>query len=349
MKENYQAWHVIVDDFYKQQSEADKLKFLLKFAVLAPSSHNTQPWAFSVSRNSIHVYREINRRLPIADTNDRQLLLSIGCTIENILIAADYYGYDGEVIYKDDKDGGAVKDLIAVINFKNRTGKKETNESRNDDHLIHSIITRRTNRGKYKDDSISQKILQSIESLQTDGLKMTFVHDKEKIFKLGDIAVAASIESMVDDAFRHELSQHLKHNVTKSKIGMPGFTLGIPTPISFLLPSLMRRFNMEKAAQKQNESLFRKYTPYIAVISTKEDEKRQWLEAGRKFQHLSLILTKEGISFSPWGAPIQIGSFYRDIQSVINNDYRPQIFFRVGYAKKPARHSPRLLSHEVIK
>src|SRR5438105_2069360 len=100
MKENYKAWSININDYNAQKTESEKLKFLLKFGVLAPSSHNTQPWSFSIEDNSILVYMEVGRRLPIADSNDRQLFLSIGCAIENIVIAADYFGYLSNVEYK---------------------------------------------------------------------------------------------------------------------------------------------------------------------------------------------------------------------------------------------------------
>jgi nitroreductase len=41
-------WHNLETKFPEQSSPAEKLKFLLQYAVLAPSSHNTQPWLFRI-------------------------------------------------------------------------------------------------------------------------------------------------------------------------------------------------------------------------------------------------------------------------------------------------------------
>lgn len=52
----------------------DPRLFALNYALLAPSSHNTQPWFVDLSHaNRIHVYCDPSRRLPHADPLNRQL------------------------------------------------------------------------------------------------------------------------------------------------------------------------------------------------------------------------------------------------------------------------------------
>ncbi len=252
MKSNYDAWSFEVDDFWNYKKDEEKIRFLIKFAVLAPSSHNTQPWSFSINQDKIEVYREISRRLPIADTNDRQLFLSIGCAIENIVIAANYYGYSPIVKYNDNDSS-----LVAVIEL----GQPKSQSIGNKDYLIEQIFLRKTNRNKYKSDYIDENILGKISGLGNKNVDIFVVNDKIKIVELGNVAVLASIESMTDPKFRSELSHHVKNNLTESKIGIPGFALGVPTLISFILPYLLRYINMEKIAEKQNRTLFNSHTP----------------------------------------------------------------------------------------
>lgn len=45
----------------------ERSRFLLQYAVLAPSSHNSQPWAFAVEGGEVHVYADESRRLDVAD------------------------------------------------------------------------------------------------------------------------------------------------------------------------------------------------------------------------------------------------------------------------------------------
>lgn len=64
-QKNYLAWEVKVKDFYDQKTISDQLRFLVRFAVLAPSSHNSQPWMFEVGEGRI-VIRPDMRRAPIS-------------------------------------------------------------------------------------------------------------------------------------------------------------------------------------------------------------------------------------------------------------------------------------------
>jgi nitroreductase len=45
-----QAWNIAENQFPKEGTRNEQLKFLLNYAILAPSSHNTQPWLFKNGR-----------------------------------------------------------------------------------------------------------------------------------------------------------------------------------------------------------------------------------------------------------------------------------------------------------
>ena len=45
----------------------EQFAFLLRYAILAPSSYNTQPWKFELRDDGIAVYADYTRRLPVAD------------------------------------------------------------------------------------------------------------------------------------------------------------------------------------------------------------------------------------------------------------------------------------------
>lgn len=103
MKSNYQPWLIQIDDFYKQLVKAEKIRFLLNFAALAPSSHNSQPWRFEADEKEIKIFLEPARRLLYSDKNDRQAHISLGCAITNIIMAANYYGLSCSIQYCSDK------------------------------------------------------------------------------------------------------------------------------------------------------------------------------------------------------------------------------------------------------
>jgi nitroreductase len=76
-----QAWNIAENQFPKEGTRNEQLKFLLNYAILAPSSHNTQPWLFKiVDDNMIELYADRTLALAVVDPEDRALTISCGGT-----------------------------------------------------------------------------------------------------------------------------------------------------------------------------------------------------------------------------------------------------------------------------
>ena len=66
----------------------DNLYELVRLAILAPSGHNTQPWKFKIAADNIRIYPDLTRHIPAVDFDDRELWISLGGALENLLAAA---------------------------------------------------------------------------------------------------------------------------------------------------------------------------------------------------------------------------------------------------------------------
>ena len=95
-------WQIDEADFYEIENREEQLRFLLRYAVLAPSSHNAQPWSFRITADGIEVFADFERRLPIADPGDRELLMSTGAAITNFRVAAAHFGFETTVFYESE-------------------------------------------------------------------------------------------------------------------------------------------------------------------------------------------------------------------------------------------------------
>lgn len=66
---------------------------IASYASTAPSGHNTQPWKFHLTDGTIPVIPTLTVALPVVDGNHQELFISLGCAVENLCIAANYFGY----------------------------------------------------------------------------------------------------------------------------------------------------------------------------------------------------------------------------------------------------------------
>lgn len=83
------------------------LQDCIRFAMLAPSGHNTQPWRFRVASGRIEILPDFARRTPVVDPDDHHLFVGLGCAAENLALAAGAQGHPGTLSFNP-ADGGSV-------------------------------------------------------------------------------------------------------------------------------------------------------------------------------------------------------------------------------------------------
>ena len=59
---------------------SDQLKFILRYAILAPSGPNTQPWKLALKDNEVSLIADFIK-VPSVDPTDRTLFISHGCLL----------------------------------------------------------------------------------------------------------------------------------------------------------------------------------------------------------------------------------------------------------------------------
>ena len=79
-------------------AEADLRRWALGYAILAPNSHNRQPWLVDLSQpNAISLYIDRERMLPMTDPWFRQIVVSQGTFLESLVIALRERGVEPAV------------------------------------------------------------------------------------------------------------------------------------------------------------------------------------------------------------------------------------------------------------
>lgn len=153
--------------------KADDFNFFVECAIKAPSGHNTQPWKFENIENGIIIHPDFSRALPIVDSDNHALYISLGCALENIIIAASTRGLESTVHYPVD----AKSSIKVLFNTDNKSNVTK-------DPLYDLISTRQVNRSKYSDKEIFNEDLQKLSSsFKFEGTAIHLLNGKEHFTK----------------------------------------------------------------------------------------------------------------------------------------------------------------------
>ena len=332
MKDNYSAWEIHPKDFYRQKSLTDKIRFLLRFAILAPSSHNSQPWKFTILDDALFLSPDQNRFLPISDPTNRHLYIALGCVIENFCIAADYYGLTSVLQYFPSEFSDATVKILL------HSPSLSASSSKSDDHPIFSILKRRSNRNIYEDRIPQPEILEGFKKMAYEKSSICFVTDHAQKIAIARFLVDWREKEFDNKEFRREMARYKRNNFTRSYIGMPGFTMGFKNFASILAPLAIRYFNVIRPIKMKEIRLLTDHTPVFGVITSPDNTEHSWLQVGRSLEKIWIEAEQQKLQLSINALPASVD----ELQRIIGISERPQIFFRLGYAAHTPPHSPRL-------
>ena len=324
-----QAWDVKESSFPVNASSEEKLTFLLNYAVLAPSSHNSQPWKFNVSGDEISVFADKTRWLKVADADQRELHISLGCALENLIIAAEHFGYNCSVSYFPGQ-----KDLVALVRMRGGSTPR-------DSRLFYAITSRHTNRNPYQQSPISDADLKTISILSSDPQVKIFLTDNSSTRKAFlDLVVQANAVQYSDAEFKSELGHWLSQGV-----------MG-PTGVQAKMAQLAVVFLDMGPQQTRKDAELINSTPYLGFISTANNDSISSVRAGRAFERFWLAATALGISLHPMSQALEVPETKANLTALLSpgsgNMSQVQQTFRLGYAEPVREHSTRRPLEDVL-
>lgn len=342
MRNNIAAWSVSEDHFPSFGSIKEKFKFFVRYAILAPSGHNTQPWIFEVHDESLNLYADRTRALPVIDPDDRELIISCGAALTNLVVAMKYFGYEPDIhFFPSDSDN----DLLASVTVKTR----DYEPSDLDKILFKAITTRRTNRLPFAEEVIDGITQQKLVAIVSEDINVRFNiidnnNTREEIIKL--IEHGDKIQSQ-NKSFCRELAQWVHPNRSNSKDGIPGYAFGMGDLISFGSPFFIGNLNWGDIQAGRDRNLV-KGSPVLAMLETKNDKPADWLFTGIALSRLLLRASSEGIAASYLNQPLEVSELYGKLKEITGTSYYPQLILRMGYGKE-VKSTPRRDVEDVIK
>lgn len=314
------------------------LRELLRYAVLAPSSHNTQCWKFRLAENSIAILPDFSRRCPVVDPDDHHLFVSLGCAAENLLHAALAAGFAGSTCFITEGDGEI------RINFEKTSAMRTP--------FFDAIPRRQSTRSEYDGTAVSNNELHLLEQAGTGkGVRVMLLTEKSMMEQVLEYIVQGNTAQMRDPAFVSELKSWIRFSesdAVRLSDGLFSRCTGNPSAPRWLGNVLFNMFFKEKA---ENDKCARQVrsSAGIAVFVSESDDPAHWVEAGRTYERFALQATALGIHTAHLNQPVEVRSIRPQFASALNiKSGRPDLIIRFGRGAEMPRSLRRAIESVLI-
>lgn len=314
-----------------------QLEFLVRYAVLAPSTHNSQPWLFRVRNDALELFADRSRSLQICDPHDRELTISCGAALGFALLAARNFGHVGHV---ELLPPNAHPDLLARLRLDGPRGPSAAETRR-----FNAIPDRRTTRTAFAPNGIPAETLATLQQLaaehQTSFVLTRAMTERNAIANL--VAEADHIQ-MSNPAFRAELAHWLHPGNARSADGMSIASFGYGDRLSTVAAAIIRTFDIGAGVAARNRQLATG-SPVLGVLSSPDDTPLDWLRTGMALADILLEATADDLQTAFLNQPIEVPDLRPRLAKRIGSSGVPQILLRLGKghpsppsARREARH-----------
>ena len=319
-------WTISETDYPRDADLTEQLRFCLNYAILAPSSHNTQPWRFVIGDGCVDVHADYSRSLEVIDPDRRTLMISCGAAVFFLQVALHRFGHRADIRWLP---LGIDNTLLARIRVED---KHQPNIG--DTTLIRAIPERRTNRQAFETKLPPSSLLDTLEAAAEEyNSWLHIIIDDTRKQQVAELIAEADRQQLADKAFRQELADWMRTSSDEGRDGIPGYSYGIPALLDFATPGLalaVRTFDMGDSVAADHQQLALG-SPVLTVLGTMDDTPRAWLEAGMALAGVLLWATADGVSASYLNQPCEIAELRTQLATTLGRPGYPQLILRLGY------------------
>jgi len=298
-----------------------ELRGLIRYATLAPNSHNTQPWRFLAQGGGIAILPDLTRRTPVVDPDDHHLFVSLGGAAETLAIAAAARGRAGEIGFSPENDGA-----VAVTFGGGRAAEPA---------LFDAIPRRQSTRADYDGRPVAAADLHALAAAAAmPGVDLVLLTDRTAIQRVSDLVATGNSAQMANPAFVRELKHWLRFSprqAARTGDGLFSAASGSPIAPAWAGSTL---FDLTVHAKAGNDAYARQLrsSSGVAVFVGDRADPDHWVRVGRAAQRFALAATALGLKLAYINQPIEVPSVRPQLAALIGlPGRRPDLVMRFGH------------------
>ncbi len=332
------AWDFDDDDFYEIDGRRHQIEFLLHYAVLAPSTHNSQPWSFRIEPKGVAIFADESRALPVADSDHRELYMSLGAAIANLRVAAAHFGFESSLDFPARPSDG---DLSAFVSLTETCAPDKRLAS-----LFSAIRNRRTNRGSFSTQPIEPDALALILNCVEEFADTFSVVSAQDQTRMADLVAFSDRVQMQDYRYRAELSHWTRSQADAATDGLLAQSIGFPPAVAGVAPFILRHVDLGALQAHQDHG--RAASAACLIVVSAFDDHVSLIRAGESLELLLLTITRSGLQYSFLNAPVQLPDMRERVAMVAGTRRPPQLILRIGPGQPIIHPTPRRPVDEVV-
>ena len=344
-------------DDWASQRQAGPLR-LVGAAVLAASPHNTQPWAFAVSRLGVDIFEVPGRNLGAMDPFGRERLAGLGAAVHNMALATTALGRSARIrLLPDPLNPGHIARVLM--------GPDGTGPAAHP--LLPFIARRHTHRGPWRGGLVAEAKLRQLLSFPAfPGVKLALFSaagaSGQRFAALTGEATAAitADTAMMEDShrwFRHDHgdAERLKDGLTLATSGVSPWLAAAGA----MLPAQSAQSEGQYWLAATRDTHLPTASLFGMILTPQPYDRRSALLVGSAWQRLHLNATAAGLAAQPLNQLPEIidreaqlrrpPRFARAVDGLLDDPaWRPSFCFRIGLADAPAPAALRRPVSEVL-
>ncbi len=320
-----------------RSDQAAQLREIVRYATLAPSAHNSQCWRFRVQDLSIAILPDLSRRTPVVDPDDHHLYVSLGCAIENLILASRAFGFAAQAEFNP------VSGVTSVV---------LEHSLADESFLFNAIPDRQCTRSDFDGMPLSNQELRQLETAGTGrNIRVLLLTEREAMERVLEYVVHGNTLQVNNPAFVTELKNWIRFSdreALRTGDGLSTRVTGNPPSPRWLATILFRAFFRAKSENDKYARHIRS-SAGIAVFVSDVDDPEHWLETGRCYERFALQATALGIRNAFVNQPVEEAGLRMEFAKALGlGDGRPDLVVRFGRGKEMPRSLRRPLASVLL-